>query len=90
MRTLYFLLNFAINLKSTLLFFKIAFLMWTIFKVFTTFVTILFLFSGVFFFFFPPGGIWDPNSLTRDQTCTPCIGKRSLNSWTTREVLNYS
>ena len=32
MGTLYFLLNFAINLKTTLLFFKIAFLMWTIFK----------------------------------------------------------
>ena len=30
--------------------------------------------------------MWDVNSLTRDQTCTPCIGVRSLNSWITREV----
>ena len=25
-------------------------------------------------------------SLTRDQPCTPCIGRQSLNHWTTREV----
>ena len=24
--------------------------------------------------------------LTRDQTCVPCIGRQSLNHWTTREV----
>ena len=26
------------------------------------------------------------SSLTRDQTCVPCIGKQILNHWTTREV----
>ena len=31
-------------------------------------------------------GMWDLNSLTRDQTCTPCIGRQGLNHWTTREV----
>ena len=60
MGTLYFLLNFAINLKSTLLFFKIAFLMCTIFKVFTKFVTILFLFSGFLFFHQEAYGILTP------------------------------
>ena len=25
-------------------------------------------------------------SLTRDQTCMPCIGRQSVNHWTTREV----
>ena len=27
------------------------------------------------------------SSLTRDQTCAHCAGRRSLNPWTTREVL---
>ena len=30
--------------------------------------------------------MWDFNSLTRGQTHTPCIGRQSLNHWTTREV----
>ena len=29
------------------------------------------------------------SSLTRDQTCTPCIGRQTLNHWTTREVPIY-
>ena len=29
----------------------------------------------------------DLSSPTRNQTCTPCIGRRSLNHWTAREVL---
>ena len=35
---------------------------------------------------FWPQGMWDLGSLTRDGTHTPCIGRRSLNHWTTREV----
>ena len=31
-------------------------------------------------------GVWDPSSLTRDQTCVPCIGRQILNHCTTREV----
>ena len=31
-------------------------------------------------------GIQDLSSLTRDQTCTSCIGRRSLNHWDTREL----
>ena len=60
------------------------FLMWTTFKVFIEFVTILLL-----FWFFWPRGMWDLSSLTRDQTHTPCIGSRSLNHWTAREVPTY-
>ena len=30
--------------------------------------------------------MWHLSSLTRDQTCVPCIGKWILNHWTTREV----
>ena len=30
--------------------------------------------------------MWGFGSLTRDGTHTPCIGRRSLNHWTTREV----
>ena len=63
-------------------FFKVFFfLMWTIlFKVFIEFVTILLL--G-----FWQRGIWDLSSLTRDQTCPPCMGRQSLNHWTTGEVM---
>ena len=35
---------------------------------------------------FWPQGMWDPSSPTRDRTRTPCIGRWSLNHWTTREV----
>ena len=31
-------------------------------------------------------GMWYLSSLTRNQTCAPCIGRWSLNQWTTREV----
>ena len=54
------------------LFFKRYFLMWAIFKVFIEFVTIILLFYTLFFWL---RGIWDLGSLTRDQTCTPCIGR---------------
>ena len=30
--------------------------------------------------------MWDLNFLTRDPTHVPCIGRQSLNYWTTREV----
>ena len=30
--------------------------------------------------------MWDLSSLTRDQTCTPCIGRWSLNHWAPRKV----
>ena len=52
-------------------------------KVFIEFVTILLLF---YVLVFRPRGMWDLSSLTRDRTRTPCIGRQSLNHWTTREV----
>ena len=33
-----------------------------------------------------PRGMWDLSSPTRDPTGVPCIGRRILNRWTTREV----
>ena len=59
--------------------------MWTILKVFIEFVTILLLFHVLIFW---PEGMQDLSSLTRDRTCTPCIGRRSLNHWTARESLD--
>ena len=59
------------------------FLMWTIFKVFIEFVTILLLFYVLVFW---PRGMWDRSSPTRHRTCTPCIGRQSLNHWTPRDV----
>ena len=44
--------------------------MWTSFKVFIEFVTILLLFYVSVFW---PQGIWDLSSQTRDQTYAPCI-----------------
>ena len=61
----------------------IFFVMWTIFKVFIEFVTILLLFYVLVFW---PQGMWDLSSPTRDRTHTPCIGRQSLNHWTTSEV----
>ena len=53
------------------------------FKVFMEFVTILLLFHVLVVWL---QGMWDLSSLTRDQTCTPCIGRQTLNHWTMREV----
>ena len=36
--------------------------------------------------FFWQRGRWDPSSLTKDGTRTPCIGSGSLNHWTVRGV----
>ena len=66
-------------------FFKEFFLMWTIFKVFIEFVTIL-----LYVLFFCPWGMWDLSLPTRDQTLTPCTGRWSLNHWTAREVSTFS
>ena len=38
------------------------------------------------FWCFWPRGMWDLSSPTRDRTRRPCIGRRSLNHWTAREV----
>ena len=54
--------------------------MWTIFKVFSKFVTVLLSFYVLVFW---PRGMWDLGSLTRDQTC---IGMWNLNHWITKEV----
>ena len=59
--------------------------MWTIFfKVFIEFVTILLLFYVLVLW---PRGMWDLSCPTRDRTLTLCIGRQSLNHWTTRGVL---
>ena len=58
--------------------------MWTVFKVFVEFVTILLLFYVLVLW---PQGMLDLSSLTRDPQCTTCIGRQNLNHWTTREVL---
>ena len=42
--------------------------------------------TSVLCFGFWPQGMWDIRSLTRDWTCTPCIGRQSLNHWTSRKV----
>ena len=47
---------------------------------------IVFLFYVLFFFFFWPGGSWGLGSPTRNQTCTPCLGRGSLSHCTPREV----
>ena len=57
--------------------------MWTVFKVFVEFVTILLLFCVLVFW---PQGMWDLSSPTRERTCTPCTGRQSLNHWTTGKV----
>ena len=53
------------------------------FKVFIEFVTILLLFYVLVSW---PQGIWVLSSPNRNLTRTSCIGRRSLNHWTAREV----
>ena len=57
--------------------------MWTVFNVFTEFVTILFLF---YILIFQLRGMQDVSSPNRDLTQVPYIGRQSLNHWTTSEV----
>ena len=57
--------------------------MWTIFKAFIEFVTILLLFYVLVFW---PQVMWNLTSPTGDQTHLPCVGRQSLNYWITREV----
>ena len=52
------------------------------FKVFIEFVTVPLFYILIFW----PWGIWDLSTLTRDQARTPCIWRRSLNPWTSREI----
>ena len=33
-----------------------------------------------------PGNMWDLSSLSRDGTCTPCIGRQGFNHWAAGEV----
>ena len=54
-----------------------------IFKVFIESVTTLLLLHVLVFW---SRGTRDPNSLTKDRTRTPCIGRQSLNHWTAGEV----
>ena len=42
--------------------------------------------SYFMFWFFWPWGMWGLSSLTRNWTCTPCIGSWSPNHWIAREV----
>ena len=52
-------------------------------KLFIEFVTILLLF---FVLVFEQWGMWDRGPPIRGWTCSPCIGRHSLNHGTTREV----
>ena len=47
--------------------------------------------SILFFFFFlaSPYGLWDPSSLTRDQTQALAVRARSPNHWTAREFPSF-
>ena len=78
---LFFFLIFCLLVYLFLRFFlrRPFFLMWTIFKFFIKFVTILLLFYLLVFW---PQDMWDVSPLTRDQTHSPCIERRSLNHWT--------
>ena len=76
-------LSAEFNLSGHDFFFKIFFLMWTIFKVCIEFATIL---LSIYVLFFWPQGTQDLSSPTRDGTQGLCSGSWSLNHWATREV----
>ena len=60
--------------------------MWTIFKAFNEFVTIWLLVHGLAFWL---QGMWDLSVPIRNRNHTPCIEKRNLKHWTSREVPTY-
>ena len=72
--------------------------MWALLKVFIEFVTVLILFYVLIFWAW---GMWNLSSLTRSWTHLvpptttphsppPCIGRWSLNHWSTKEVVLFS
>ena len=61
--------------------FKYFFLAWTIFKVFTKFVTILFLLYVLVFWL---QGMWDLSFLSKDWICSPLPPVMEGDVWTTR------
>ena len=81
-----FFKDFFFNVDHLNFIYKIyCFLMWTIFKVFIKFVTILLLL--LMFCFFGPEASGILSFLIRDRARTPFIGRQSLNHWTTRKAL---
>ena len=64
-------------------FFLRFFLIWTIFKVPTEFITIL---LPLYILALWPWGLQDPSSQTRDRTHYPCTKRLSLNKWATSKV----
>ena len=74
---IYYIFNIYILITYLIIF------MWTILKVFIEFLTASFLFYVSLFW---PQGMWDFSSLTKDWTCTPYIGRQSLNHWTASKV----
>ena len=77
------IIMFSVWAAIFLLTFLKIFFICTIFKVFIEFVTIELLFYVLVSWLW---GMWCFNIPTREWTWTPCIGRWSLNHWTTREV----
>ena len=70
----------TINFSANLIFFKILFLFFL--------KSLLNFYSTALFqvLIFWPWGMWDLSLPTRNRAHLPCIGRLSLNHWTTREV----
>ena len=66
-----FLITPCYRLQSAYFFYK-YFLIWTVFKVFIEFVTVLLLCHVLVF---GPGAMWNLSSLLRDGICAPCTGR---------------
>ena len=73
-------------LSILLTYFLKRLLMWTVFRVFIDSITALLLFYILIFW---PWVLWGLSSPIGDQTSTPCIGRWSLNDWTTGKVLAF-
>ena len=88
-------------LKFTALYFRILFFSFCFFLISFFFLKVFFFFdvdhfkslywiwyniASIYALIFWPWGMWDLYSPTRDRTCIPCIGWRSLNHWTTRKA----
>ena len=73
--------SFCVSHSSSIFFFKIFFLC-------GHFKSLYWICNNILFYVlvFWPEAMWDLSFLTRDQTCTHCIGGWSLNHWVIWEV----
>ena len=77
--------SFSFLLRNNHFYYSLGWLCFFLFKLKKSLLNLL-QYCLFYVWVFWPRATWDFNSLNRDQIHIPCIGRQSLNHWTTREV----